>query len=210
MSDGNWLQISEYSNKYGVSVSTLRRRIKANEVEHRFDDGKYWLPDEQIKKYVRHNAMKASPARQAVIQSTKTNQAKAASTTSKSSSNWVWDVPKTTSIATPAVQGATTSATAEASNEGSSDALAVAKAMVSELKSAYVLILQEKEEQLLQLREEITDLRTLCRILESENEKLKSTASESPSKEDSTSEYSATPISPITDWLLDEPMDMDI
>ena len=45
-----WLQLSDYSNKYRVSVSTLRRRIKAGEIQYQFEDGKYWLPDRAIEK----------------------------------------------------------------------------------------------------------------------------------------------------------------
>ena len=45
--------------------------------------------------------------------------------------------------------------------------------LLDELKKAYALILQEKEEQICQLREEISDLRTLARVLEAENERLK-------------------------------------
>lgn len=48
----------------------------------------------------------------------------------------------------------------------------VSKLLLDELKRAYAMILQEKEEQICQLREEISDLRTLVRVLESENERL--------------------------------------
>ena len=44
--------------------------------------------------------------------------------------------------------------------------------MMDELKRAYSMILQEKEEQVCQLREEIADLRTLVRVLEAENLRL--------------------------------------
>jgi hypothetical protein len=44
--------------------------------------------------------------------------------------------------------------------------------VLSELKKAYMTILQEKEMQVLQLREEVADLRTLVRVLESENARL--------------------------------------
>ena len=39
--DGHWLSISEYSNYRGVSVSSIRRYIKADRVKHKFEDGKY-------------------------------------------------------------------------------------------------------------------------------------------------------------------------
>ena len=39
--DGHWLSISEYSNYRGVSVSSIRRYIKAGRVKSKFEDGKY-------------------------------------------------------------------------------------------------------------------------------------------------------------------------
>ncbi|OFZ19337.1 MAG: hypothetical protein A2Z20_01720 [Bdellovibrionales bacterium RBG_16_40_8] len=52
-------------------------------------------------------------------------------------------------------------------------------ALVGEIKNAYKTILQEKEQQILQLKEEIVDLKTLVEILETENSRLKSNAIES-------------------------------
>ena len=51
--------------------------------------------------------------------------------------------------------------------------LTAANKLLNELKKAYTLILQEKEEQILQLRDEVSDLKTLVRVLESENDRLK-------------------------------------
>jgi hypothetical protein len=45
--------------------------------------------------------------------------------------------------------------------------------IVDELKKAYLASLQSKEEQIFQLKEEVSDLKTLVRVLESENERLK-------------------------------------
>ena len=44
--------------------------------------------------------------------------------------------------------------------------------VLEELKKAYTLILQEKEEQIRFLRDEISDLRTLIKVLEGENARL--------------------------------------
>ena len=38
-----WLTLQEYSNKEGVSISTLRRKIKNREVEYTFKNGRYLL-----------------------------------------------------------------------------------------------------------------------------------------------------------------------
>ncbi|MEC7276805.1 MAG: hypothetical protein VXV96_10835 [Bdellovibrionota bacterium] len=41
--DGKWLSIPEYSQYRNISISTVRRYIKANRVKHRLDDGKYLI-----------------------------------------------------------------------------------------------------------------------------------------------------------------------
>lgn len=38
-----WLTLQEYSNKLGLSISTLRRKIKSEEIEHIFKNGRYLL-----------------------------------------------------------------------------------------------------------------------------------------------------------------------
>ena len=40
-----WIDISEYASKYGVSESTLRRRIRSKTIEHKMERGKYMLQD---------------------------------------------------------------------------------------------------------------------------------------------------------------------
>lgn len=52
--------------------------------------------------------------------------------------------------------------------------------LLNELKQAYTLILQEKEEQILHLKEEIADLKTLVRVLESDNARLRPLRNERP------------------------------
>jgi hypothetical protein len=47
------------------------------------------------------------------------------------------------------------------------------QSLLNEIKKAYSLILQEKEEQILQLKEEVADLKTLVRVLEDDNNRLK-------------------------------------
>ena len=43
---GSWIPLMEYANKNGVSLSTLRRRIKAEKIRFRKEGGKYLLWDE--------------------------------------------------------------------------------------------------------------------------------------------------------------------
>ncbi len=128
----SWLPLAEYSIKHHVSISTLRRRIKTDDIQFRFDDGKYFILDEALKK-----AASAEEHR-----------------------------PSLTSDA----QG--TSAVAEGSNEPGESVITAANKLLLDLKKAYTQVLQEKEEQIMNLREEIIDLRTLVKVLESENARL--------------------------------------
>jgi septal ring factor EnvC (AmiA/AmiB activator) len=40
-----WIDLAQFANKYGVSQSTLRRRIRANTINYRLERGKYFLDD---------------------------------------------------------------------------------------------------------------------------------------------------------------------
>ena len=40
-----WIDISEYASKYGVSISTLRRRIRSKSILFKLERGKYLLQD---------------------------------------------------------------------------------------------------------------------------------------------------------------------
>ena len=41
--EGHWLTIPEYSDYREKSISTVRRYIKSNQVQHKLDDGKYYI-----------------------------------------------------------------------------------------------------------------------------------------------------------------------
>ncbi len=144
MNPESWLPIADYAGKYRVSISTLRRRIKSGEIEYSFQEGKYLLKDSPL-------IAKPQPMPSYV----------AASTT----------------VAPPQRSsggGQASQVIAQMSEgEDNSPILATANRLLNELKKAYSLILQEKEEQMLQLKDEVVDLRTLVRVLEAENERLK-------------------------------------
>lgn len=38
-----WLTLQEYSNKQGISISTLRRKIKSRKIEYTLKNGRYLL-----------------------------------------------------------------------------------------------------------------------------------------------------------------------
>ena len=117
--ENNLLSLSEYSNEYGISVSTLRRRIKGKQVRYKLINGKYFLPRQET------------------------------------SSN-------TTSSPVPT----------EVFRGQEESSFNTNKTLLDELKKAYMQSLQSKEEQILQLKQQITDLKTLVMFLEKENGRL--------------------------------------
>lgn len=135
-----WLPLTDYSTKYKVSVSTLRRRIKAEDIQFRFQDGKYLIYDEPPTGGPQPHAQR----------------------------------PSLQSDEAPLVSG-NVKTEIEARLEAKKDEpiLLAANKLLNELKKAYTQILQEKEEQILQLKEEVADLKTLVRVLESENTRLR-------------------------------------
>lgn len=150
----NWLSISEFSTKYGLSVSTLRRRIKSNKIEFRLETGKYYLLDEEPKQ---QKAKKISENFRNIPQTFK-EEAPSAEDVRQSSSIVTANDEKQINNMKQAAEGA----------------FSTAKELLDELKKSYTFILQEKEEQMLYLKNEISDLRTLVRVLEEDNGKLRS------------------------------------
>lgn len=124
-----WVPLVEYSTKYQISVSTLRRKIRGNSIEYKIDAGKYFILDENESDSRSRSQRVASPPTQNIIPS-------------------AFEEPQ--------------------------NSFSAAHKILEELKKAYSKILQEKEEQILELKEEIADLRTLVRVLESENVRLSS------------------------------------
>ena len=169
MTKSDWISLSDYSGKYKVSVSTLRRRIKDKSAEYRFDEGKYWLRDTPLKNHCVKENSKASiapPQGEAELA--------AKAIPSADSTPLIQDLPLN--------QGA----------DSSSQVWMTAQALLQEIKKAYMVILQEKEEQIIQLKEEVTDLKTLVRVLDQNNDRL--------SKEAETK--SNTPQPGSGDWMF--------
>lgn len=134
-----WLPLTDYSTKYGISVSTLRRRIKAQEIKYRFADGRYLIYDQSDEHRPSQDDQHDAALRPA------------SSTVENIASSLKEQV------------------------DGRSEAFsASANRLLGELKKAYSQILQEREEQIINLKEEVADLKTLVRVLESENERLQS------------------------------------
>jgi hypothetical protein len=136
---GTWLPLTEYSSKYQVSVSTLRRRIKADDIQYQFQDGRYLILDQPQE----HRPSQAiSPSH---------------------------DEPP---VAEMPMKHSSTKLESVAIDAQDEPILSAANRLLTELKKAYTQILHEKEEQILYLRGEVADLKTLVRVLETENERL--------------------------------------
>lgn len=148
----------EYSAKFRVSLSTLRRRIKAGEIEYKFSDGKYLLRDGPLQVTSSSTEAIAPPSS---VSPQKTAVTAAAPPKAPKSE------PAYTEVSAKADLAGTVSAGATGDQHWNTT-----QALLNEIKKAYSLILQEKEEQILQLKEEVADLKTLVRVLESENSRL--------------------------------------
>lgn len=147
-----WLLLTDYASKYRISVSTLRRRIKAGAQRYRFEAGKYYLPDEAI------------PA------STSDLAERPFDRTSERAPEMR---PRNESAPSPLPAPAVSEARAALPPIATEEPLITTTSkLLNELKQAYTLILHEKEEQIIHLKDEISDLKTLVRVLESENLRL--------------------------------------
>ncbi len=170
MLNKGWLPLNEYSTKYRVSLSTLRRRIRSSEVAFQFEEGKYWLEDRAMAKPA-HSAKSISNV--------------AAEHPIEAQSSYA---PQANFVASPAEAHRPVAASSEATAVNAEGLLHSAQGLLQELKNAYVKVLHEKEEQITQLKEEVIDLKTLVKILESENDRLQFNMRES---------------APIDGWLDD-------
>jgi hypothetical protein len=138
--NNRWLSLVDYSNKYKISISTLRRRIKLENIRFRLDAGKYYISDEPPEiSYQQEEAPVSAPLSRSLP---------------------------------PRIHEEFTESPKAAAPTEDFNILNAANRLLDELKRAYTLILQEKDEQVRQLKEEISDLRTLVRVLESENARV--------------------------------------
>jgi len=56
----NWLPITEYSLRNGISVSTIRRKIKNKSLEHKIENGKYFIMDDNADFEISENKLSMS------------------------------------------------------------------------------------------------------------------------------------------------------
>lgn len=46
MEKGTWVPLIQYAVQKGISISTLRRRIRANEIKYQLRNGRYFIYDD--------------------------------------------------------------------------------------------------------------------------------------------------------------------
>ena len=170
MQAGQWLALTDYASKYRVSVSTLRRRIKGGQLEHRFEEGKYLLLDEApsfidhmpVHQHASNDLAAQRPAAVESIPLRLKNELKMGDMDFVESS-----------FSAPAPMKANVEQKVTSSSSADEPILSSATRLVNELKRAYMSILHEKEVQLIQLKEEVSDLKTLVRVLEDDNDRMR-------------------------------------
>ncbi len=166
MNTQDWLTISDYAGKYKVSVSTLRRRIKSNTVESIFEDGKYLLRNKSLRDHQVRTNDKSNKVAQNHLRTAPAVAPPQKTTVPAQNRNLMEEGSHRLN---------------EQGGEEASPIFATANRLLNELKKAYSVILQEKEEQILQLKDEVADLKTLARVLEEENNRLKESITQSQS-----------------------------
>jgi hypothetical protein len=122
----NWIALNDYANKYQVSISTLRRRIKSNKIRYKLEDGKYLLSDSADNSAIRSQGAEAYS-----------------------------EVPMSTDVMANTESG-----------------YSMSRLLLDELKRAYLDSLQAKEDQILYLKQQVSDLKTLVMFLEKENNRI--------------------------------------
>ena len=156
-----YLPLTEYSNKYKVSISTLRRRIKAEDIHFLFEEGKYLIMDGPLSTHQRVHRPSPRKSEETLVgaQQNPVRRRDFAQEVTEDFEERVF---------TPSDRAS------ERSSEKQSEepVLTVANRLLTELKKAYSQILHEKEEQILSLKSELSDIKTLVKVLESENERL--------------------------------------
>lgn len=175
--NGSWLSLTDYSTKYRVSVSTLRRRIKSEDIQFKLSDGKYFILDEPLSGLENEERNFASSSL-----TTSMSEASDLGTHRPSQSNVQSSEAMMQHMTeeTKKVLLQTQQLTEKFKSMKEEPILTAANRLLGELKKAYSQVLQEKEEQIFQLKEEVTDLKTLVRVLEGENDRLMMQKQKSP------------------------------
>lgn len=190
MVSSEWITLSDYSSKYRTSVSTLRRRIKKEEIQYVFENGKYYLPDlsphqiVEAKKSFSHAPPKTEDfslgqsIREKGFLGFEESLDLDFDLELKKDKNFESEIAYMNNQKSP--PQFTRSQSSEESIQIQNILSPLLDQMNKELKKAYSATLQEKEEQIIILKEQVADLKTLINFLEAENKRLSDT---NPKKE---------------------------
>jgi len=163
------LSLTEYSAKFKVSISTLRRRIKKDEVEYAQESGKYMLPD------VPYDVLLQKDTAPHKGQSSFTEVSNEVTTAAPPQKRQL-DGDDNNSGAYLKPLGLDLSFVGNPKTDYAASADVKTDQMISpvfvELKKAFTKVLSEKEAQILQLKQHIVDLQTLNKALENEADRL--------------------------------------
>ncbi len=193
MQKQEWLSLSEYSSSYRVSISTLRRRIKAKKAESIYEDGKYFLRNLPLKDHQ-------------VVSNTfddLTHHQKNPGETAVAPPHIYPSLEPNEKNDVVLEQDLGQDISAMECNDRVS---ANVEYLLKELKNAYTLILKEKEEQIILLKDEMTDLRMLTKALESRCKALESNQEE---KVELVPEERQPLQAEVAQPLLPEPIELD-
>lgn len=184
MTTHEWLTLSDYSSKYKTSVSTLRRRIKKNDIKFVFENGKYFVPDlslnliKESKKSIPHAPPKKTEETKSLGQQFSGKDFLGFEESLdldfdlelKNDRRFDSEVSYLDDHESP--PQFTRSQSSAESIQIQNILSPLLDQMNRELKKAYSATLQEKEEQIIILKEQVADLKTLINFLESENKRL--------------------------------------
>ena len=173
------LSLIEYSTKYGVSVSTLRRKIKKSAIFNKMVDGKYLLPDLEYRNLTMQNIAPskkqkkvaiAPPQKQSTVESLR--EYKGEDLDPLLDMNFEENVETTTQSKSDQSKSDQSKSDQSKSDQSKSDQSRSDFQSISELKRAFRMILSEKEDQITILKSHMVDLKTLNKVLESELKRL--------------------------------------
>lgn len=182
MTTKEWLTLSDYSSKYRTSVSTLRRRIKKEEIQYVFENGKYFLPD--LSPHLIANSKRsfshAPPQSEDVSLGQHLGENDFLGFEESLDLDFDLELKKDKEFESEInYLNPQKSPPQFTRSQSSAESIQIQNIlsplldqMNKELKKAYSATLQEKEEQIIILKEQVADLKTLINFLESENKRL--------------------------------------
>lgn len=183
------LTLADYASKYRVSVSTLRRRIKKNDIQYVFENGKYFLQDQSLSSIInsKESFSSAPPKKKASVTGHDFDEKDFL----EDSKNQAWvETLQGNLDFKDEISGLNDQFGKDKDSDSSNSSdledtppqfeqfnihtilAPLLDQMNKELKKAYSATLQEKEKQIIILKEQVVDLKTLVNVLEDENKRL--------------------------------------